>query len=190
MDKVPKPRPPFERTPNPQRLPSRASAEFMAEAVLRTNGITHPPVEIVELAKSVGIIAITIAPLSKAGVTHALPNGEFAVIVREQDGPERQRFTIAHEVGHRILHPAYESHGMLEQVAARGDYGIIERAVNHFAACLLMPRSWVRELCESQLWDRADLISATARHFEVSRQSAEIRIVELGHIKRKVVATK
>jgi Zn-dependent peptidase ImmA (M78 family) len=134
----------------------------------------------------VGIVAVTIADISKSGLLHALPNGEFAVIVSRDDPPERQRFTIAHEVGHRLLHPAYESHGMLDQLAARSDYGRIESVVNHFAACLLMPRSWIRAVAQREHFlERSVLIAETARRFDVSRAAAEIRLVELGHVERR-----
>jgi Zn-dependent peptidase ImmA (M78 family) len=105
---------------------------------------------------------------------HALPGGGFAVILRRLDYTPRQRFSLAHEIGHRILHPAYHARHELEPVAARRDASRLERTVDHFAACLLMPRGWFAPRMREGA-SAADL----AREFDVSLGAAQARIREL-----------
>jgi len=147
----------------------------MAEAFVHHHGVTRPPVDVYELAPRVGIVSVTVGAISKDAILHALPaDGLFAVILSIRTSPTRRRFSLAHEMGHRILHPSYGSHEQLDRVAARGDYTRLERAVNHFAACLLMPRPWFRERLDAG-------VPATelAREFDVSADAARRRMVEL-----------
>ena len=81
----------------------------------------------------------------------------------------RQRFTIAHEIGHWVCHclegkrpeqpTAMCRHQDLRQDADR----MIEREANVFAAELLMPEAAVREA-----WSRQQDVDALARTFDVS----------------------
>ncbi len=52
-----------------------------------------------------------------------------------------------------------------------------ERTANHFAACLLMPRSWVKRA----YYDRGIRdVPALARRFQVSRDAMRVRLDVLG----------
>lgn len=57
----------------------------------------------------------------------------FIVVYREGGNPARLRFTLAHELGHRLLH--------------RGDEPDMEREADCFASHLLCPRPTLRRLC-------------------------------------------
>jgi Zn-dependent peptidase ImmA (M78 family) len=174
MDRVARPRPPFEPEPDPRRLPTRAQAEFMAEAFLHRHGVRRPPVFLLELAQQVKIIDVSIGDITQSALLHAVPGGLFAVILRRLDGAQRQRFSLAHEIGHRILHPAYTARHELEPVAARRDVSRLERTVDHFAACLLMPRGWFAP----RMREGAS-VAELAREFDVSLAAAQARIREL-----------
>jgi Zn-dependent peptidase ImmA (M78 family) len=91
----------------------------------------------------------------------------------------RQRFAIAHELGHLEAHKT-ENHidtCTKEQITERYDQGT-EREANAFAAEFLMPRS---------LWDHRvdvakptlDVVGVLANEFEVSFVGAAIRFVKL-----------
>ncbi len=57
----------------------------------------------------------------------------FIVVYREGGNPARLRFTLAHELGHRLLH--------------RGDEPDMEREADCFASHLLCPRPTLGRLC-------------------------------------------
>lgn len=175
MERIPDPRRvPHERFPDARRLPTREQAEFMAELVLRDHGIVRAPVDVYELARHRGIVDVVEDDISKAAVMMGGPAGPV-VILRRRDPPSRKRFSLAHEIGHRILHPAYASVHELAPIAARHDYDRLERTVNHFAACLLMPRGWIQE--EVAIGRTTDEI---AKRFDVSYDAMSRRMRELG----------
>jgi len=108
-----------------------------------------------------------------------LKNGdEYAIFVEEGDSMERKRFTIAHEIAHKILNHHDES--KLVSVSYRDDYssqGIddAEIAANAFAAALLMPEKIIRHV-----YTLTSDISTTARYLGVSDAAAWRRLNSLG----------
>ena len=81
----------------------------------------------------------------------------------------RSRFTIAHELGHFLMHDP-----KARAYAARGDTGRIEWEANWFAAGFLMPTKQFKEL-KVKGFSSEEL----AGYFHVSRQAAEIRYGEI-----------
>lgn len=75
-------------------------------------------------------------------------NGEFGITINSQDHPNRQRFTIAHEIGHYILHHHLIGEGIFDNRAFRASGNQHknpsitqqqETEANRFAASILMP---------------------------------------------------
>lgn len=97
---------------------------------------------------------------------------DFKIFVPDYVSFERKRFTIAHEIGHYILH--YVAQGMKNQKvrAARAsgpNQERSEREADWFAAALLMPKDeFLRVYREA-----GDSLIAVARHFGVSKQAAK-----------------
>lgn len=101
----------------------------------------------------------------------------------------RQRFTIAHELGHLRLHPGREL--ILDHVRLnlRNDLSSLgtdreEREANAFAAELLMPREAILDEVR-RLLDRGDnpdsrFVADLAAIFDMSEQAVEYRLVNLG----------
>jgi Zn-dependent peptidase ImmA (M78 family) len=52
----------------------------------------------------------------------------------------------------------------------------LEQLCDFFAACLLMPRPWVKAMWASGVQD----VVALAGHFEVSPQAMQVRLFQLG----------
>ena len=99
--------------------------------------------------------------------------------MRGEGSERRRRFTIAHEVGHFILHPgrlAPERSGMANE-AMRLD----EREADLFAAELLMPEHMVRR---ATLEEGADA-RVLADRFEVSEAAMSLRLRRLGLCERQ-----
>ena len=97
---------------------------------------------------------------------------KFTIRLMAVDGPLRHRFTIAHELGHYILHSLS---GKKQITAGRKGSTRVEWEANWFAAAFLMPakefRTAMRELGSNAL--------ALAGRFLVSLEAAEVRIKTL-----------
>jgi Zn-dependent peptidase ImmA (M78 family) len=101
--------------------------------------------------------------------------------------PHRQRFTIAHELGHLELHREMITSKvhvdkdfpvlMRDPKSARGTEKV-EIEANQFAAELLMPEALIKQALESEPFDIDDdsPIEELAKKFRVSRQALEYRI--------------
>ena len=103
---------------------------------------------------------------------------DFDVLLPEFQPPTRERFTLAHELGHYILH---SDCGRIPIIAPRLPAGEVaesrlEWEANWFAAGFLMPEALFREAFE-QLGGQ---LAAVAAEFRVSQGAAEIRAKVLG----------
>lgn len=101
-------------------------------------------------------------------------DGNFDIFLPVHTSPIRDRFTVAHEIGHYILH--YEWHRANgEEVSATyaSRYGSdrAEWEANWFAAAFLMPSREFARVAEGKNKTIADV----AAHFGVSPAAAEIR---------------
>ena len=93
---------------------------------------------------------------------------------------ERQRFTIAHELGHFILHRSQkQSFNCDSQSVHTGIDGLrqIEREADEFAGNLLMPGDLLREWISNQRID-LHVLSAIAKRFQVSFEALCIRFIK------------
>ena len=104
----------------------------------------------------------------------------FKIIVPSHTSPTRDRFTIAHELGHFIVHYAWRKQKALLQdekmMALRRDSDRVEWEANWFAAAFLMPSKKFKEHFDACGGD----INSTAAAFCVSSAAAEIRARSLG----------
>lgn len=111
------------------------------------------------------------------------------ILVLLDDGPviafngshpaERQRFTVAHELGHLLLGHLKTFHvdlsAPIDSHKRPGYSRSHERGANEFAANLLMPEAWVRERIDGE-----PLEVLASRTFEVSELAFGYRLMNLG----------
>jgi Zn-dependent peptidase ImmA (M78 family) len=118
--------------------------------------------------------------------------------------PVRQRFTIAHEIGHYILHAKNSSNSKLfvDYIAYRRDdlrptesnqTGADKQEVeaNAFAAALLMPEKLVRREIEKHNFDLEDDkdLNALAKLFDVSTIAMSIRLANLALLPKVILSS-
>lgn len=117
---------------------------------------------------------------SQSGSLYIDGINDFEIIVPSHTSLVRDRFTVAHELGHYYLHyvwPKQVGKDIPDQVVAlRKGTNRIEWEANWFAAAFLMPRAEF----ESQFKALKKDVSALADYFNVSRRAVEIRIQDLG----------
>jgi Zn-dependent peptidase ImmA (M78 family) len=105
---------------------------------------------------------------------------DFEIILAQHTGLIRDRFTIAHELGHYILHYLYfkqvkgEDIGPME--AQRYGSGRVEWEANWFAAGFLMPNNPFRSSYTRLGGDK----TAIAAEFKVSAEAVRVRLSNLG----------
>lgn len=92
---------------------------------------------------------------------------DFDVLLSRYTSALRDRFTVAHELGHYFLH---SNQGRRRIVAHRQGTSRIEWEANWFAAGLLMPRRRFVEVCEE-----TKSLSKIAAVFGVSEDAARVR---------------
>lgn len=149
--------------------------------VLRRHAQTVP-VRLGDLARDLGLeVRIATLPHGKSGQIAPSTNAPagFSIRVNRHESKERQRFTLAHEIAHFLLHRDKIKDGITESVMYRAD-GITNREeveANKLAAEIVMPASAIRE----RIGNRAgnidiSLVKHFAREFKVSSPAMEIRL--------------
>lgn len=167
-------------------------AEKLAAKLLQERGISKPAIPVESIARDLDI-RLRFEPFEgKEDISGMLfrDNDRTIIGVNTTHSTTRQRFTIAHEIGHYLLH-----RGQLfvdTQVSFRDsrsssatDKGEIE--ANAFAAELLMPRELVvkevqRRYAKNSSLSSEALINELSETFEVSPQAMQYRLINLGVI--------
>lgn len=109
------------------------------------------------------------------GVLYVHPDGKD-IFVSERDIPERQRFTIAHELAHYYLHLGDNPPEQGSIISFRGERSRREHEADQFAAELLMPEDAVWGFVEE---GRTPFISDFAQGFDVSKAAMRYRLDKL-----------
>lgn len=108
------------------------------------------------------------------------------VFVNVRDAQPRQRFTIAHEIGHYLLHRPDGIHidkgfsVAFRNLKSSSGEEKQEIEANQFAAELLMPASLVEQKIPNKLSITDQDIESLAKFFDVSLQAMTIRLTSLG----------
>lgn len=134
------------------------------------------PVKVGALAADLGLTVLrSDLPLGISGMLSRDPDDRQKWIVRvnRHEHKHRQRFTIAHEIAHFLLHRDEIQDGIADDSFYRS--GLSERReweANRLAADILMPWDLVRTLASAGNLTASDLASA----LEVSEAAMNIRL--------------
>jgi len=172
-----------------KKLIRARATELVTRLSLRT-----PPIDVEGIIRSIGNIRIDIRSLEDdvAGFLIRKRGSKTAVIgINSNQARTRARFTLAHELGHYLLHLKDDLHvdqkftvKLRSSVSSQG-VDFEEMEANLFAAELLMPH----ELLEREIagadpfdFDEHDFIESLGKKFRVSGQAMSIRLSSLGLI--------
>lgn len=147
-----------------------------ANDVLKAHWDGALPVNPVSIARAMGI-EVKAAPIFQAESGHYMyRNGAPLITYNPIEAPVRQRFTVAHEIGHHVHGDVDAPRDTSSQFSAR-TRDPKEVAANRFAAALLMPAALVKHLVlEKRVTDLAKL----AATFGVSTAAMEFRLKAIG----------
>jgi Zn-dependent peptidase ImmA (M78 family) len=167
-------------------------ARSAAIALLEKHGITTAPVNVERIAKKYADVVCKPLDAEVSGALVPLDAGKYAILVNASQASVRQRFTIAHELGHLILHEYTSPHAdrVFRFRDAQSSQGVAveEIEANQFASELLMPKSLLLEyLLTTEALEFApsddtafdQVIIDLANTFEVSKQAMTIRLSSL-----------
>lgn len=172
--------------PPPLRVRYSKIAELV-DRLLDKNGVTAPSVPVEKIAKSEGII-VTKKRLDDDTAGFLLRSGGMKFIgVNQSQASTRQRFTIAHELGHALLHDGDELHVdknfriNFRDVVSTLATDVEEIESNTFAAWLLMPSKFlIRQITSEHLdIDDGDEVAKLAGKYQVSPQAMTYRLANL-----------
>ena len=107
-------------------------------------------------------------------------NNKLFLGVNSYHSENRQRFTIAHEIGHYILHTDDILHHDDEKMHFRADkiQSSEETEANFFAAEILMPALLIEKCVENDI----DYVDELAKCFNVSQDAMRYRLTNLGYL--------
>jgi Zn-dependent peptidase ImmA (M78 family) len=165
--------------------PEARAAETLAKLDFRLL-----PIPVEKVAKSLGAL-IRFQPFDEelSGMIF-IKEGVAIIGVNALHHPNRQRFTLAHEIGHLVMHRdiiSTEVHVdrefavlMRDATSATGQ-NKIEREANRFAAALLVPRNLLEKELKAKPFDidGQSPLDELAKKFRVSKQMMEFRITNL-----------
>jgi Zn-dependent peptidase ImmA (M78 family) len=112
------------------------------------------------------------------------------IAVNRHHARSRQRFTIAHEIGHFVLHSTNKDQVFIDRAAIQfrnhmSSSGLDpnEVAANNFAAALLMPKGMLEEDLRSVDEALAEVhVIRLAKKYGVSEQAMNIRLARLDFV--------
>lgn len=154
-------------------------AEQQATLLLDLSNVASPPVPETVISTLPRIQVERVTPSFASGATQ-WSRGRWLIVLAGSEPVTRQRFTLAHEFKHILDHPFVRV--LYPPTRARSTTDQVERVCEYFAACLLMPKVWVkRAYCDDGLQQLVPL----ARRFNVSPVAMEVRLYYIGLAKRR-----
>jgi Zn-dependent peptidase ImmA (M78 family) len=165
------------RSKAPRRALSPAEAaqvaEWQATALLEQAGLTEPPTPRRLISELPRVLVRTDVDLPVSGCT-SWQAGHWLIVLNGAEPYVRQRFSLAHEFKHTIDH-RYRDILYVDRPGLSA-YAQAEQAADYFAACLLMPRRWLKHA-----WgDGIQRLSDLSWLFAVSLPAMTRRLKHLG----------
>lgn len=136
----------------------------------------NPPVKLVPILEKFNVSLYFDDFEEIDGITMKSPKLSIIVVNRNLSIP-RQRFTIAHELGHIVM-PHRSDFYVCSSKRCKNK--LMERDANRFAAEILMPQPMVAELWKKYESNKENRIEAIAKIMKISTSALRIRIRELG----------
>jgi Zn-dependent peptidase ImmA (M78 family) len=159
---------------SPQAESERVDLE-RAKAIIARHQISAP-VDVVAIAKEMGVnvyrtgLQPGVSGILRPDSKHGGSSG-YVILVNADHPNNRVRFTVAHEIGHFVLHR--EGNGeIVDDEFYRALPGPLETEANEYAADILMPWSLINQLQGAGVNQLDDM----ARKLEVSKQALAIRL--------------
>ena len=130
------------------KSPNYKKVERAVLKILKENSIIDPPIRLSEIIDNcrLGLKITNFGDKYRRNVSGFLDTNQNIIYVNHHEPIERQRFTIAHELGHWVLHheiiekdpSQYEV--LMRRPLAKEDLDYLDKEANCFASNLLVPK--------------------------------------------------
>lgn len=167
---------------------SNKNIRVRVKNILEELNITRAPIDPEMIAEHLGI-EIHYEPFEGeiSGCLLRDKDGGAIIGINSTHHEHRQRFTIAHEIGHYILHKGEATFidRKFNRINFRGGSSastdqLEEIEANKFAGELLMPEEFIsKDIMELDDTERDDFLDELAKKYKVSNQALAIRLVNL-----------
>lgn len=142
--------------------------------------LSEHPVKLGAVAKRLGVkVLLSTLPRGTSGQI-GQENGDFVIRINRHEAKHRQRFTLAHELAHFLLHRdrIVAEGGWSENVLLRsGQPANIEYEANRLASDLVIPSAQLAEATAEYSGPMtSEVIEDLARRFGVSTAAMEIKL--------------
>ncbi len=172
------------------KTPNLGKALLRAKKLLEEEGVVDAPVDVEALALSQGVV-VRFEELEDRISGILVRKGERVyAAINKLHHPNRQRFTIAHELGHFLLHPksptVFVDDALVyfreDDISSPADAREVE--ANVFAAAVLMPKRLLERDIKGRFIDAFDdsALRALVQKYKVSQQALLIRLTRLGFL--------
>lgn len=132
---------------------------------------TEYPVKLGAIAKELGIVVKRATLTANISGQIKETDGVVTIKINRHDVKARQRYTLAHEIAHFLLHRHLLGEGITDDVLYRSSQSNqIEREADRLAADIIMPMEHVNSLLEIHSEDKKGslLVETVAVELEVS----------------------
>lgn len=152
----------------------------LVEQLLKNADISSLPVKLSKIAKLWDGLQVTIEDIEGEAFLVDLGVLGSNILIKKNSSKERQRFSLAHELGHLALRDA----GIpIDASPTHARDNKIERWCNEFAAELLMPTAWLRDdVLKSDISKLYLVAHELSQKYEVSHEAIFIRFSEIAPI--------
>lgn len=137
------------------------------------------PVQVGALADALGLkVVVATLPMNISGLIQPEAGSGFVIKVNRFESKERQRFTIAHEIAHYLIHRDKIDAGVVDSVLYRSKLSSrTEAEANRLAADIVMPRRAIADAVQGKGEIQSDrVVQDLANAFGVSKQAMAIRV--------------
>lgn len=131
----------------------RESIKLKTKNILEQHGfvsLSQFPFPVEKVAKRLEYEIVCFVPQKESkNISGAISKKQKKILINDNDSYLRQRFTLAHEIGHACLH--FSSGTSEEEFVDFRIPGVVtvkELEADEFAACLLMPEGFFKEAWE------------------------------------------
>ena len=143
--------------------------------------MSKKPVPLGELAKNLGLIVkLTSLKPGRSGLIEKLEDGLYKIKINRYEVRTRQRFTLAHEIAHYLLHQEIidKSGKIQDNILYRsGQPEQVEFEANRLASEIILPTEHVKLDYEKMLGKRFDeIVEQLSSEWQVSDITMEIKL--------------
>lgn len=147
------------------------AVDDVVESILEESAWKEPPVDVLELARRMGV-EVAIDTRQQGRGRHKRLRGRSAIFLRPDPRPERLQWAAAHEVGELVAHRLFSTMNCDPREIAPDAR---EQSANLLASRLLLPTRWFAADAEHM---QADLLRLKSRYCTASHELIALRLLD------------